>query len=283
MARTPRNKPPGDGVSDVAGFVFRPDPEQVLGPKPASPPLAKRAGRAGREATNSQAPSSEAKSHQHAHRARLRDRFEHGGPAAMPDYELLELLLFRIVPRQDVKPLAKALLERFGTLAAVLGAPMGRIGEVAGAGPAVALELKITQAVLERAAQSAARHRPVISSWSALLDYARLALAHADTEEFRVLFLDRKNQLIADEIMGKGSVDHAPVYPREIVRRALELAASAVILVHNHPSGDPQPSAADVAVTREIVAAAKPLGISVHDHLVVGSHGVASFKSLGLL
>lgn len=201
----------------------------------------------------------------------------------MPDYELLELLLFRIVPRQDVKPLAKALLARFGDLAAVLGAAPARIAEVPGAGPAVALELRVTQAVLERAAQSLAKRRPIISSWSALLYYVRLALAHADTEQFRVLFLDRKNQLIADELMGKGSVDHAPVYPREIVRRALELAASAVILVHNHPSGDPKPSAADLAVTREIVAAAKPLGIDVHDHLVVGSHGVASFKSLGLL
>lgn len=201
----------------------------------------------------------------------------------MPDYELLEMLLFRIVPRQDVKPLAKALLARFGDLAAVLGAAPARIAEVPGAGPAIALELKVTQAVLERAAISATKRRPIISSWSALLDYTRLSMAHGEIEQFRVLFLDRKNQLIADELMGKGSVDHAPVYPREIVRRALELAASAVILVHNHPSGDPKPSAADVAITREIAAAAKPLGIDVHDHLVVGRHGVASFKSLGLL
>lgn len=279
MARAPGGKRPSDGVSDIGGFLFRPDPEHSLVPNPAS----RRPKKDRADAAAAPSPSSQTKAHQSAHRARLRERFERGGPAAMPDYELLELLLFRIVPRQDVKPLAKALLARFGDLAAVLGAAPGRIGEVAGAGPAVALELKVTQAVLERAAQSAAMRRPVISSWSALLDYTRLALAHADTEQFRVLFLDRKNQLMADEIMGRGSVDHAPVYPREIVRRALELAASSVILVHNHPSGDPKPSAADVAITHEIIAAAKPLGITVHDHLVIGSHGVASFKSLGLL
>lgn len=280
MARRPPGQPTADGVSDVAGFVFRPDPTKqapVLAPDDAP---AQKPG----DAPSRPAPQNvPAKPYHSEHRARLRHRFQTGGAAAMPDYELLELLLFRVVPRQDVKPLAKALLARFGDLAAVLGAAPARISEVAGAGPAVALELKVTQAVLERAAQSTAKRRPIISSWSALLDYTRLSMAHAEIEQFRVLFLDRKNQLITDEIMGQGSVDHAPVYPREIVRRALELAASAVILVHNHPSGDPKPSAADLAITREIIAAAKPLGIEVHDHLVVGRHGVASFKSLGLL
>jgi DNA repair protein RadC len=281
MARRPPGKPSADGVSDVAGFVFKPDPApQTLAFSSDAPaPPQKKGGEPG-PASPQALP---AKPSHSEHRARLRTRFETGGSAAMPDYELLELLLFRIVPRQDVKPLAKALLARFGDLAAVLGAAPARIAEVAGAGPAVALELKVTQAVLERAAQSAAKRRPIISSWSALLDYTRLSMAHAETEQFRVLFLDRKNQLIADEVMGQGSVDHAPVYPREIVRRALELAASALILVHNHPSGDPKPSAADLAITREIIAAAKPLGIEVHDHLVVGRHGLASFKSLGLL
>lgn len=201
----------------------------------------------------------------------------------MPDYELLELLLFRIIPRQDVKPLAKTLLQRFGDIAGVLGASPARLAEIPGCGPAVALELKITQAVLERAMLAEVQRAPILTSWTALLDYCRLSLAQEEREQFHVLFLDRKNQLIADEVLGRGTVDHAPVYPREVVRRALELSASAIILVHNHPSGDPKPSAADVAITREIAHAAKLLDITVHDHLVVGRQGVASFKSLGLM
>lgn len=201
----------------------------------------------------------------------------------MPDYELLELLLFRIIPRRDVKPLAKALLARFGDFAAVLGASLERLSETPGCGESVALELKITQAVLLRASRATVRRAPILTSWSALLDYVRLELAHEPREQFRVLFLDRKNQLIADEQMGAGTVDHAPVYPREVMRRALELSASALILVHNHPSGDPKPSMADVTMTRDVVNAAKALGLSVHDHLVIGREGVASFKSLGLL
>lgn len=279
MARRPPGKPGADGVSDVAGFVFKPDPAPQSPDFSPDAPTPKPRGAPSRPAPQ----GVPAKPSHNEHRARLRARFEAGGPAAMPDYELLELLLFRIVPRQDVKPLAKALLARFGDLAGVLGAAPARISEVAGAGPAVALELKVTQAVLERAAQSAAKRRPIISSWSALLDYARLSMAHAETEQFRVLFLDRKNQLITDEVMGQGSVDHAPVYPREIVRRALELAASAVILVHNHPSGDPKPSREDIEMTREIKAAAEALGIAIHDHLVIGRKGHASFRSLGLL
>lgn len=219
------------GVSDAAGFLFQAESAvdaaaALAGPQRPAPAKPLRAPPA----------TPEAKPHYAEHRARLRARFETGGAAAMPDYELLELLLFRIVPRQDVKPLAKALLARFGDMAGVLGAAPARIAEVAGAGPAVALELKVTQAVLERAARAEAARRPVISSWSALLDYCRLALAHETREQFRTLFLDRKNQLIADEIMGHGTIDHAPVYPREVVRRALELGASAVILVHNHPT-----------------------------------------------
>lgn len=223
------------------------------------------------------------KPHYHEHRARLRQRFDEGGPGALADYELLELFLFRTIPRQDTKPLAKALLAKFGTLAGVLGAPVQRIAEVKGAGPAVAQDLKIVQALLERASKADLHKRTAISSWSALVNYCRMAMAHEPREQFRVLFLDAKNQLIADEVMNEGTVDHAPVYPREIARRALELSAAAVILVHNHPSGDPKPSAADVSITREIVAAASAINVKVHDHLVIGRNGAESFKSLGLL
>lgn len=223
------------------------------------------------------------KPHYADHRARLRERMEQAGPGALADYEILEAFLFRTIPRQDTKPLAKALLTRFGTLAAVLAAPPGRIAEVKGAGPAVAADLKLAQALIERASRAELQQRTVISSWSQLVNYTRLALAHEAREQFRVLFLDVKNQLISDEVMNHGTVDHAPVYPREVARRALELSASAVILVHNHPSGDPKPSAADIAITREIVDAAAAIGVKVHDHLVVGRERVESFKSLGLL
>ena len=206
-----------------------------------------------------------------------------GGLPALPDYEVLELLLFRSVPRGDVKPLAKQLLARFGSLGAVLGATAEDLRTVAGVGDAVALDLKLLHEAGLRAAREQVVRRPVISSWAALLAYVKTALAHEAREQFRVLFLDKKNQLIADEIMNRGTVDHAPVYPREVVRRALELSASAVILVHNHPSGDPTPSSADVDMTRQIVEAARPLRISIHDHLVVGRDGVASFKALGLM
>lgn len=206
-----------------------------------------------------------------------------GGLPALPDYEVLELLLFRSVPRGDVKPLAKQLLARFGSLGGVLGATAEDLRTVAGVGDAVALDLKLLQEAGLRAAREQVVRRPVISSWAALLAYVKTALAHEAREQFRVLFLDKKNQLIADEIMNRGTVDHAPVYPREVVRRALELSASAVILVHNHPSGDPTPSTADVDMTRQIVEAARPLRITIHDHLVVGRDGVASFKALGLM
>jgi DNA repair protein RadC len=217
------------------------------------------------------------------HRERLRARFLKGGADAMPDYELLELTLFAALPRRDTKPLAKALLARFGSFAEVIAAPRARLMEVKGVGEGVANHLKIVEAAAHRLAKTQVIGRPALSSWTALLDYCTTAMARIAHEEFRVLFLDRKNVLIADEVQNRGTVDHTPVYPREIVKRALELSASAIILVHNHPSGDPTPSKADIAMTREIVAAAKALGLAVHDHLVIGRGGHASFKSLGLL
>ena len=217
------------------------------------------------------------------HRERLRARFLKGGAAAMPDYELLELACSPPCPRKDTKPLAKTLLARFGSFAEVIAAPRERLREIPGVGDAVANQLKIVEAAAARLAQTRVIGRPALSSWSALLDYCMAAMARAAAEEFRVLFLDRKNVLIADEVQARGTVDHAPVYPREIVKRALEHGASAIILVHNHPSGDPTPSKADIEMTREIATAAKALKIAIHDHLVIGRGGHASFKSLGLL
>jgi len=217
------------------------------------------------------------------HRERLRDRALAGGLAALPDYELLELFLFRSIPKKDVKPLAKQLLARFGSLAGVLGATPEELKTVTGVGEAVALDLKLLHEAAVRMGREQVARRPVISSWTALLAYVKTAIANEAREQFRVLFLDKKNQLIADEVLGHGTVDHAPVYPREVVRRALELSASALILVHNHPSGDPAPSSADVDMTRQVVDAARTLRIAVHDHLVVGRHGVASLKALGLM
>lgn len=201
----------------------------------------------------------------------------------MPDYELLELTLFAAIPRRDTKPLAKALMARFGSFAEVIAAPRARLMDVPGVGETVANHLKIVEAAAQRLAKTQVMGRPALSSWSALLDYCTAAMARSDKEEFPVLFLDRKNVLIADEVQNKGTVDHAPVYPREVIKRALELSASCLILVHNHPSGDPTPSKADIAMTREIVTAANALGIAVHDHLVIGRAGHSSFKSLGLL
>ncbi len=222
------------------------------------------------------------KAHQLGHRERLRERALKGGLEALLDYELLELYLFRTFPRGDVKPLAKDLLKRFGTLNAVLSAAPAELKAVPGVGEAAAVDLKLLHEATLRLARESVGKRTVISSWSALLGYVRVALANEAREQFRVLFLDKKNQLIADEVMNRGTVDHAPVYPREVMRRALELSASAVILVHNHPSGDPTPSAADIDMTKQIVEAGRSLRISVHDHLVVGREGVASFKALGL-
>ena len=220
--------------------------------------------------------------HRAGHRQRLRDRFFESA-AAMPDYELLELTLFAALPRRDVKPLAKALIARFGSFAEVIAAPRERLAELDGVGDAVIAQLKIVEAAAQRLARGKMLGKPALSSWTALLDYCMAAMARAPKEEFRVLFLDRKNVLVADEVQSKGTIDHAPVYPREIVKRALEHGASAIILVHNHPSGDPTPSRADIDMTRDIAAAAKALHIAVHDHLVIGRGGHASFKALGLL
>jgi DNA repair protein RadC len=220
--------------------------------------------------------------HQHGHRERLRERAKAGGLEALPDYELLELYLFRSIPLKDVKPLAKALLARFGGLAGVLGASSAELRTVSGVGESVALDLKLLHEASVRLGRESVGKRAVITSWTQLLAYVRVALAHETREQFRVLFLDKKNALIADEVMNRGTIDHAPVYPREVMRRALEVGAASVILVHNHPSGDPTPSGADIEMTRQVAAAGKALSIAVHDHLIVGREGVASLKALGL-
>ncbi|WGW04375.1 RadC family protein [Tropicibacter oceani] len=217
------------------------------------------------------------------HRARLRERFLIGGADALPDYELLELVLFRAIPRRDVKPLARQLLETFGDFNGVVSAPRARLSQVSGVGDAVVTELKIVEAAAHRLARSRVIKKHLLSSWDALLDYCQTAMAHGDIEQFRVLYLDRKNVLIADEAQARGTVDHVPVYPREVVKRALELNATAMILVHNHPSGDPTPSHADIEMTEQIRLAAEALGITLHDHLVIGKSRELSFRSEGLL
>lgn len=217
------------------------------------------------------------------HRQRLRARFAEGGAAAMPEYELLELVLFRTIPRQDVKPLARRLLDAFGDLNRVVTAPAPRLLDIPGVGEAVVQDLKILEAVAQRMMRARVMNRPVLSSWDALLDYCHTAMAHRETEQFRVLYLDRKNVLVADEEQARGTVDHVPVYPREVVKRALELNASALILVHNHPSGDPTPSQSDLAMTDQIQTAAAALGIVLHDHLIVGKGREISFRAAGYL
>ncbi|NEU13868.1 JAB domain-containing protein [Methylobacterium sp. BTF04] len=224
-----------------------------------------------------------AEPHYLGHRDRLRARFAQGGADALPDYELLELALFRAIPRRDVKPLAKALIRRFGSFAEVVSAEPSRLAEIEGIGAGVIADLKLIEAAGHRLARGAISARPLLSSWSAVLEYCRATMAFAAREQFRVLFLDKRNHLIADEVQGRGTVDHTPVYPREVARRALELSATAIILAHNHPSGDPTPSAADIRMTREIVGVLDPLGIIVHDHVILGREGHASFKGLKLI
>jgi DNA repair protein RadC len=217
------------------------------------------------------------------HRQRLKDRFVNGGPEALADYELLELVLFSAIPRRDTKPVAKRLIERFGSFAEVVNAPPERLKEVKGIGDAAVTQLKLVRAGALRLMQGGIMQRPVLASWTAVLDYCRAAMGFEAREQFRILFLDKKNRLIADEVQQQGTVDHTPVYVREIVKRSLELSASAIILVHNHPSGDPTPSRADIDMTNQIVSAAKPLGVTIHDHIIVGRHGHASFKGLKLI
>jgi DNA repair protein RadC len=238
---------------------------------------------AGKKPPHEHGLAEEAAPHYHGHRERLRERFREAGADALSDYELLELLLFRALPRRDVKPLAKLLLTTFGSFAETISASEARLSQVKGLGDSGVTELKIVQAAASRLLRGAVKKRPVLSSWSSVLDYCRTAQAFADREQFRVLFLDKRNQLIADEVQQVGTVDHTPVYPREVVKRALELSATAIILVHNHPSGDPTPSRADIQMTQQIISVAQPLGISVHDHIIVGKEGHASLKGLKLI
>lgn len=217
------------------------------------------------------------------HRKRLRARFLEGGGQALPDYEMLELILFRAIPRQDVKPLARTLIDRFGDFNRVITANHQQLKAIKGVGDAVVTEFKIVEAAAQRLARARAMQQHVISSWDAVLDYCHTTMAHRDTEQFRVLFLDKKNMLIADEEQAKGTVDHVPVYPREIVKRALEINASALILVHNHPSGDPTPSKSDFDMTAQVHAACDALGLNLHDHLIIGKETEMSFRAQGYL
>ncbi len=223
------------------------------------------------------------KPHYVGHRDRLRGRFAEGGVEALADYELLELYLFNSIPRRDVKPLAKELIARFGSFSEVVSAPVELLAEIKGVSQKTALDLKILQAGALKLSQEKLLSRPVLSSWSALLDYCRSVMQFEAKEQFRVLFLDKKNRLIADEILGKGTVDAAPVYPREVIKRALDLSSTAIILAHNHPSGDPTPSKNDIDMTNQIVTAAKALRVAVHDHLIIGRNNIVSFKQLGLM
>jgi len=221
--------------------------------------------------------------HYHGHRERLRQRFRDNGDSALADYEMLELLLFRLIPRRDTKPIAKALIDRFGTLAGVFGADIALLQEVKGVGEAVASDLKLIAATAHRMLKSELKGKKVLGSWSSVIDYCHAAMAYETREQFRILFLDKRNALIADEVQQRGTIDHTPVYPREVVKRALDLSATAIILVHNHPSGDPTPSRADIDMTKLIVETAKPLGITVHDHIIVGKEGHVSLKGLRLM
>jgi DNA repair protein RadC len=265
-APTGRDDETGGGEPDERGyFSEHPSPTRPEGAGPAKQPGLGKAA------------------HYHGHRDRLRERFRESGDRALADYELLELLLFSLIPRRDTKPIAKALLDRFGSLPEIFGAPVERLMEISGIGEIVATDLKLIGALAHRMLKSEIKSRPVLASWSSVIEYCRAAMAFEAREQFRILFLDKKNALIADEVQQTGTVDHTPVYPREVVKRALELSATAIILVHNHPSGDPTPSRADIDMTRMIVDTAKPLGITVHDHIIIGKGGHASLKGLKLI
>jgi DNA repair protein RadC len=217
------------------------------------------------------------------HRERLRERFSTGGPKALPDYELLEMILFRAIPRGDTKPLAKQLMNKFGSFAEVMSAAPERLKEVKGIGDRAVEEIKLIKAAAERLTLGQLKAKSALTSWNGVIDYLRLVQGFENREQFRILFLDKKNNLIADEVQGHGTVDHTPVYVREVVKRALELSSTAIILVHNHPSGDPTPSRADIDMTKQIMDAARPLGVSVHDHIIVGRDGHASLKAMRLI
>jgi DNA repair protein RadC len=223
------------------------------------------------------------KPHFLGHRERLRDRFREAGSDALADYELLEMVLFRAISRGDTKPLAKTLIAKFGSFSEVISASEERLKEVSGVGDSVVTELKLIRAASLRLMKGAVINRPVLSSWTAILEYCRAAIAFEDREQFRILFLDKKNQLIADEVQQEGTVDHTPVYTREVMKRALELSASAIILAHNHPSGDPTPSFADIDMTQKIIEAGNKLGITVHDHVIIGRKGHTSFRGSKLI
>ena len=221
--------------------------------------------------------------HYHGHRDRLKSRFQSGGAEILPDYELLELLLFQALPRRDTKPIAKALLTRFGTFSEVLAAPEGELLKIPGLGPAAVHHLKLVLAAAQRFARDPVRERPLFGSGSAVVEYCRAVMAYETVEQFRVLFLDKRNMLIADEVQQTGTVDHTPVYPREVIKRALELSATAIILTHNHPSGDPEPSRADIEMTKSIRDIAEPMGIVLHDHVIIGRDGHYSMKAMRLI
>ena len=217
------------------------------------------------------------------HRERLRTRFMQGGPEAMPDYELLELVLFSAIPRRDTKDLAKRLIARFGSFAEVVNASDALLKEINGVSDRVVVELRVVRAAALRLMQRQVIDKPALGSWNDVLEYCRAVMGYETREQFRILFLDKKNRLIADEVQGEGTVDHTPVYVREVVKRALELSATAIVLVHNHPSGDTSPSTADIEMTRHIINVAKPLNIVVHDHIIVGRQGYTSFRGKKLI
>ncbi|MBW3098141.1 RadC family protein [Pseudohoeflea coraliihabitans] len=279
--RPPETRSPGTEVT-ASQSSEPPDERGYFGEHAPSPGAASKSPAASAE-DRSASHASDSAAHYHGHRDRLRERFRQSGEQALADYELLELLLFRLIPRRDTKPIAKALIARFGSLPEVLGAPASRLTEIKGVGATVASDLKLVAAVAQRMLKSEIKDRQVLASWSAVIEYCRAAMAFEAREQFRVLFLDKKNALIADEVQQTGTVDHTPVYPREVVKRALELSATAIILVHNHPSGDPTPSRADIDMTRMIIDTAKPLGITIHDHIIIGKEGHASMKGLRLI
>lgn len=223
------------------------------------------------------------KPHYTGHRQRLRERFIFGGEDALQDYELLELLLFMAIPRRDVKPLAKKLLNTFGSLPELMSAPHATLAQVDGVSENTATAIKTASALAARMMKQELMQKPVLNNWTRLMDYCHMTMAHEKKEHFRILFLNKKNEMIADEIQGSGTVDHTPAYPREIMKRALELGATALILMHNHPSGDPKPSQADIDMTNQIIAAAKPFDITVHDHVIIARNGQTSFRNEGFI